>query len=40
MRIAQLVFVRAAGAVFSEVDLLDDSADGRNEGGFGSSGMA
>nr|MBA3610404.1 dUTP diphosphatase [Rubrobacter sp.] len=40
MRIAQLIFVRAAGAVFSEVDLLDESADGRNEGGFGSSGTA
>ncbi|MEJ7819493.1 MAG: dUTP diphosphatase, partial [Rubrobacteraceae bacterium] len=40
MRIAQLVFVRAAGAVFSEVDLLEVSADGRNEGGFGSSGTA
>ena len=40
MRIAQLIFVRAAGAVFSEVDLLEDSADGRNEGGFGSSGTA
>ncbi len=40
MRISQLVFVRAAGALFSEVDLLDSSADGRDEGGFGSSGTS
>ena len=38
MRIAQLVFVRAAEADFVEVDLLEDSVDGRGEGGFGSSG--
>lgn len=38
MRIAQLVLVRAADARFVEVDLLQASADGRDEGGFGSSG--
>lgn len=38
MRIAQLVLVRAADAFFVEVELLEDSADGRDEGGFGSSG--
>ncbi len=38
MRIAQLVLVRAGDALFVEVDLLDASADGRGEGGFGSSG--
>lgn len=38
MRIAQLVFVRAAEADFVEVELLEDSLDGRGEGGFGSSG--
>jgi dUTP pyrophosphatase len=38
MRIAQLVLVRAAGASFEEVEFLDASADGRGEGGFGSSG--
>lgn len=38
MRIAQLVFVRAADVVFSEVELLEAGADGRGEGGFGSSG--
>ncbi|MGB3683853.1 MAG: dUTP diphosphatase [Rubrobacteraceae bacterium] len=38
MRIAQLVFIRVAAASFVEVDLLDDSRDGRGEGGFGSSG--
>ena len=38
MRIAQLVFVRAAGASFEEVEFLDASTDGRGEGGFGSSG--
>ncbi len=38
MRIAQIVFVRAAEADFVEVDLLEDSLDGRGEGGFGSSG--
>lgn len=39
MRIAQIVFVRAADAVFSEVESLEDAADGRGEGGFGSSGV-
>ena len=38
MRIAQLVLVRAAEARFMSVDLLEESADGRGEGGFGSSG--
>ena len=38
MRIAQLVLVRAAGAAFVEVELLEDGTDGRREGGFGSSG--
>ncbi len=37
MRIAQIVFVRAADVVFSEVDFLA-AADGRGDGGFGSSG--
>jgi dUTP pyrophosphatase len=37
-RIAQLVLVRAAAAVFTEVEFLESSADGRGEGGFGSSG--
>ncbi|MBA3389131.1 MAG: dUTP diphosphatase [Rubrobacter sp.] len=40
MRIAQLVLVRAGDAVFVEVDLLESGADGRGEGGFGSSGTA
>jgi dUTP pyrophosphatase len=38
MRIAQLVLVRAAEARFLSVDLLEESADERGEGGFGSSG--
>jgi dUTP pyrophosphatase len=38
MRIAQLVLVRAAGAVFEEVEVLEAGTDGRGEGGFGSSG--
>jgi dUTP pyrophosphatase len=38
MRIAQLVLVRAAEALFVEADGLEESADGRGEGGFGSSG--
>ncbi len=38
MRIAQLVFVRAADVAFSEVDSLEPGTDGRGEGGFGSSG--
>ena len=37
-RIAQLVLVRAATAVFSEVEFLEATTDGRGEGGFGSSG--
>ena len=37
-RIAQLVFVRAAAALFSEVEFLETTPDGRGEGGFGSSG--
>jgi len=37
-RIAQLVFVRAAAAFFAEVEFLESAADGRGEGGFGSSG--
>ena len=38
MRIAQLVLVRVAEAYFVAVELLEESADGRGEGGFGSSG--
>ena len=38
MRIAQIVFVRAAEADFVEVELLEEASDGRGEGGFGSSG--
>jgi dUTP pyrophosphatase len=38
MRIAQLVLVRAAEAQFVNVELLEEGADGRGEGGFGSSG--
>ena len=38
MRIAQFVFVRAAEALFTEVDLLEAGTDGRGDGGFGSSG--
>ncbi|CAA9488423.1 MAG: Deoxyuridine 5'-triphosphate nucleotidohydrolase [uncultured Rubrobacteraceae bacterium] len=38
MRVAQLVLVRAAGAAFEAVELLEDGTDGRGEGGFGSSG--
>jgi len=37
-RIAQLVLVRAASAVFAEVESLESSSDARGEGGFGSSG--
>lgn len=40
MRIAQLVLVRAAEAAFVEAELLEESADGRGEGGFGSSGTS
>ena len=38
MRIAQIVFVQVADAAFFEVDSLEAAADGRGEGGFGSSG--
>lgn len=38
MRVAQLLLVRAAEAVFVAVQSLEESADGRGEGGFGSSG--
>ena len=38
MRVAQLLLVRAADAVFVAVESLEESADGRGEGGFGSSG--
>ena len=38
MRIAQLVLVRAAEARFVSVELLEEGADGRGVGGFGSSG--
>ncbi len=38
MRIAQLVLVKAAEAQFVDVELLEESADDRGEGGFGSSG--
>jgi len=38
MRIAQLLLVRAADAAFVAVESLEESADGRGEGGFGSSG--
>ena len=38
MRIAQLVLVRVTEAQFVSVDLLEKSADGREERGFGSSG--
>lgn len=37
-RVAQLLLVRAADAVFVAVESLEESADGRGEGGFGSSG--
>jgi dUTP pyrophosphatase len=39
MRIAQLVVVRVPEVSFVEVEELGASADGRGEGGFGSSGM-
>jgi len=38
MRIAQLILVRAAEARFVSVELLEEGADSRGEGGFGSSG--
>jgi dUTP pyrophosphatase len=37
-RIAQLVLVRVASALFAEVEFLESAANGRGEGGFGSSG--
>ena len=37
-RIAQLVLVRAATALFKEVEFHEAATDGRGEGGFGSSG--
>src|SRR5919202_2868356 len=37
-RIAQLVLVRVATAIFGEVEFLESATDGRGEGGFGSSG--
>jgi len=37
-RIAQLVLVRVAAAIFGEVEFLESATDGRGEGGFGSSG--
>jgi dUTP pyrophosphatase len=40
MRIAQLLLVRAADAAFVAVESLEESADGRGEGGFGSSGTS
>jgi dUTP pyrophosphatase len=38
MRIAQLILVKAAEVQFVGVELLEESADDRGEGGFGSSG--
>jgi dUTP pyrophosphatase len=38
-RIAQLVLVRAAAALFSKVESLEAATDGRGEEGFGSSGF-
>ncbi len=38
MRVAQLVLTRAENAAFAEVEMLEAGADGRGEGGFGSSG--
>ena len=40
MRIAQLVLVKAAEARFVGVELLEESADDRGEGGFGSSDLS
>ena len=40
MRIAQLVLVKAAEAYFVNVGLLEESADDRGEGGFGSSDLS
>jgi dUTP pyrophosphatase len=38
MRVAQLVLVRAAEVRFVSAELLEEGADGRGEGGLGSSG--
>ena len=38
MRVAQLVLVRAEEVAFTEVQTLEAGADGRDQGGFGSSG--
>jgi dUTP pyrophosphatase len=40
MRIAQLVLVKAAEAQFVGVELLEESADDRGKGGFGSSDLS
>jgi dUTP pyrophosphatase len=37
-RVAQLVLVRAAAVLFSEVEFLKAATDGRGDAGFGSSG--
>jgi len=37
-RIAQLVLVQVAAPIFSKVEFLEATTDGRGEGGFGSSG--
>lgn len=39
MRVAQLVLVKIADAVFTEVEFLEAAQDGRGAGGFGSSGV-
>lgn len=39
-RIAQLVLVPVLAAAFAEVEVLEAGADGRGEGGFGSSGSS
>jgi dUTP pyrophosphatase len=38
MRVAQLILSRAEDVTFAEVEMLEDGTDGREEGGFGSSG--
>jgi dUTP pyrophosphatase len=38
MRVAQIVLTRAEEVTFAEVEVLEAGADGRGEGGFGSSG--
>ena len=38
MRVAQIVLVRAEEVAFTEVETLEAGTDGRDEGGFGSSG--